>query len=441
VLVASGYAEELLSDLTTHTLYLRFREFVLSFDSNSRRAEIGLMFAVCVGAAGVGSSQPARSTDCPGPADLEASVRARANSETYLALGTWFEKQREPECAEQTFLAGLKLEPGSDRLAAMLVSLYVHESQFESASALSERIARAKPHDLEAQRIYLRTLVITGNNDLAIPLGRKLLAQAPQDEDLLNLNGLLESKAGDDANARIHLEAAVKANPFDFNARVNLGVLLAREKDAPGAKEHLEKAVELGADEPQVHFELAKALRSLGQTAEADRQLDIYKAKLKAESDESAAVLKATQAAEAEKAGDKEKAARLYREASSLEPSDAELAYRLAQVLAELGDTAAERAALEQAIGANPGLVQAQYDLGYLDFKAGDYSQAEQHFRRTVEAVPENARAWISLAATLGAESRIEEAKAAVANALRIEPNNAGALELSNKLDAARDPH
>jgi Flp pilus assembly protein TadD len=72
-------------------------------------------------------------------------------------------------------------------------------------------------------------------------LGRKLLALAPQDPDLLNLNGLLERKAGEYSQARTHLEQAVVLNPNDFNSRVNLGLVLVQLHEPAGATEQLEK--------------------------------------------------------------------------------------------------------------------------------------------------------------------------------------------------------
>jgi Flp pilus assembly protein TadD len=110
----------------------------------------------------------------------------------------------------------------------------------------------------------------------------------------------------------------------------------------------------------------------------------------------------------------------------------------LSVVLGELGDTAGQRAALEQSIKADPSSPLAQYDLGYMEFRAGDNAAAEQHFRAVVKAAPANAQAWLSLAATLATESRIPEAQQAVATALKIDPNNAGALDLSRKLAAAQ---
>ena len=341
---------------------------------------------------------------------------------------------------EQTLKQGLDANPDSDALTAALVSLY-YETNYAAATKLAEKIARQKPGDLEAQRIYLRTLVMIGDSDRAVPLGHKLLALAPHDADLLNLNGVLEKKAGDYQAARKHLEEAVALNPNDSDPRVNLGLVLVELHDPAGAKIQLEKALALGKDEPQVHFELAKVLRTLGETEAAQQQLALFQQKQKQESDRAFAVSKATQAAEAVKAGDNQKAAGLYRQACAAEPQNAKLAYELALVLDNLGDRAGERAALEQAIQANPHFVPAQYQLGYMDLQAGDNARAERQFRLTADEVPDNAQAWIGLAAALGAESRLAEAQAAVAHALDLQPDNAAARELSRKLAGAQDRH
>jgi Flp pilus assembly protein TadD len=355
-----------------------------------------------------------------------------------LDLASAYRKSQMFDQSAQVLADALKSDPRSDGLTSALVSLEVHQSHYAAAEKLAEEIARVKPDDIEAQRIYLRTLVLTGDNDAATPLGRKLLALAPQDADLLNLNGLLERKAGEYAEARTHLEQAVVLNPNDFNSRVNLGLVLVQLHELAGGTEQLERAVELGATEPQVRFELAKALRTLGKTEEAQQQLKLYQQALKDEADQSLAVLKATEAAQAQKDGDNQKAAGLYREACAAEPKDAGLAYRLSQVLGTLNDSAGQRAALQQAIQANPDFVLAHYDLGYMEFQGSENSAAEEQFRLVVKLAPGNAQAWISLAATLATESRIAEARDAVATALKLEPNNAGAISLSNKL--AQDP-
>ena len=87
-----------------------------------------------------------------------------------------------------------------------------------------------------------------------------------------------------------------------------------------------------------------------------------------------------------------------------------------------------------------PGFALAQNQLGYLASRDGDTAAAEEHFRLAVQAAPGYTQAWISLAATLGMESRFSEAQEALASALKIEPDNAEALQLRKDLTAAQEP-
>ena len=358
-----------------------------------------------------------------------------------LDLGAALKDMGQTDDAIHLYSEALKAYPNSDVLTGALVSLYDYVSQFEQGSQLAEKLAHEKPGDIEAQRIYLRTLTATGNIDVATTLARKLLALAPHDAEFLQKNGFLERKAGDFTAARKHLEEAIALDPKDYAPRMNLALTLVELKDAAGAKVQLEKAIELGDTDPQVHFELAKVLRTLGKTDEAQQQLKLYQQLLQEESDRYAAGLKAADAARAAKAGDNRKAADLYRGACALQPGDAGMAYHLALVLADLGDSQGEKSALEQAVKADQNLIHAQYLLGFLAFQAGDNPTAERQFRLTTDALPSNVQAWLSLASTLAKESRFPEAQDAVGHALKLEPENATALRLNGMLIAAQGQH
>jgi Flp pilus assembly protein TadD len=355
-----------------------------------------------------------------------------------LDLASAYRKADMFDDAARTLTEALKSYPESDELTGALVSLDMHLSHFEAAQSLAEKLAARKPKDIEAQRIYLQTVVSHGDSRVAAPLGRKLLAMAPHDADFLYLNGILERQAGDFAAARKHLEEAVALNPNFANSHYNLGVVLAALKDAAGAKEQFKRAIELGAMEPEVRFELAKVLRALGETAEAQEQLKLYKQRLKEESDQSLAILKSTEAEEAVKVGDNRKAAELFREASAALPQNPALAYRLALVLHALGDAAGERSALEQSIKADAEFALARYQLGYLDSREGGLAAAEEQFRAAVKSAPNFTQAWVALAATLALETRTQEANDALDRALALEPQNASALGLREKLASAQ---
>jgi Tfp pilus assembly protein PilF len=86
----------------------------------------------------------------------------------------------------------------------------------------------------------------------------------------------------------------------------------------------------------------------------------------------------------------------------------------------------------------NPNLAEAQNQLGYLRVRDGDPEQAEGFFRAAVRASPSYVAAWINLAATLASESKWQDAKEAVKQALAVDPNSTQARQLSQAL---ADPH
>lgn len=358
-----------------------------------------------------------------------------------LDLATAYGNTGEFDDAANTLNKGLKTYPNSVTLTSSLVSVYVKQVRLDEAERIAVQLARRNPQDIEAQRVYLQVLVFNAKNQTAMPLARKLLAQAPHDADFLYLNGVLERTAGELDAARKHLEQAATLNPNRYSTRFNLGCTLEQLHDDAGAKVQLQKAIELDPTEPQARFELAKVLRKLGENDAAQEQLALYQKQMNEQSDHSIAAQKSTQAAEEMRAGNKQKAAALYREAIAVLPDNAGLLYRLAAVLDDLKDMKAERTALEQAINVDPNFALAQYQLAYLDSQEGRFESAEQHLRRAIQTSPGYVQAWVALATTLARESRFSDAQHALDSALSISPNNTAALELRKKLSDRQEPH
>jgi len=412
--------------------------------------------------------------ECSGPPELEARIEAHRDADAYTVLGVWFDENHQTNCAVRAFRAGLdvpgsahlhyllgrslniagrvdeavevlteglKAYPDSGEAAKLLVTLYVKQGHFQEAIGVAEKYAGRNPQDMEMQRIYLRLLMVNQNYDAALPLGTKLLALLPHDPEFLKTTGKLERLAGEYPAARVHLEEAVALIPNDVEVHSLLGVVLEQLQETAAAGAQLEEAIELGSREPEVHFELAKVLRAQGKAEQAQRELDLFQQSQKAKSDRMEANLKAMQAEQAVKAGDNKRAAELYAEASAASPEDPKLAYQLSHLLDDLGDVAGERAALERAIKADTNFARAHYQLGFLEFQSGKYAAAEMEFRKAVEAAPGSFQSWDALATTLGLESRFQEAQEAVTTALKLKPDDAGAIELSKSLAAALSQH
>lgn len=341
--------------------------------------------------------------------------------------------------ASEVLTQYLQRLPSSLPATAALVTVLVRQVHYQEAVHVAEKATRLHPGNLEAQRLYLRVLVLNGDSAPARPLARKLLAAHPHDFDFLYLSGILENQAGQYEAASAHLQQAVTLDPNHYNARFNLGVALLALKKFPEAREQLAKAIELGGTEPEIRFKYATALREVGETELAKQQLDLYQKQLQANQRHALAASKTAQGDKELSTGDPQKAVADYREAIEANPDDAQIVYKLALALDRTGDTTAERTALEQAIKLDPGFALAQNQLGYLASRSGDSATAEEHFRLAVHAAPGYTQAWISLAATLAMESRLVEAQEALASALKLEPDNAEALQLRKDLNAAQE--
>jgi tetratricopeptide (TPR) repeat protein len=362
---------------------------------------------------------------------------AKLDDKLALDLGIAYGRAKMWDDAAEALKPALEKSPSNLALATALVTVYVRQTRYEEAAKLAESSARLHPDDLNSQALYLRVLVLNNDNKRAAPLAKKLLASAPHNFDLLYLSGVIDNAAGEYESARKHLQEAVQLDPKHYNSRYNLGLALMQLHDPQAAKEQFEKALELGAYEPEVRFNLASALRALGQADAAKEQLLLYQKELKAKKDRTLAALKSGQAANELASGDPQKAVALYREALDATPQDPVLAYKLAMAMDKAGDTESERTLLEQAVKLDPTLALAQNQLGYLASRNGDNASAEQYFKAALQAAPGFTDAWISLAATFAMESRLSDAKDALSIALKLDPSNAQAQQLSQDLGRA----
>ena len=255
---------------------------------------------------------------------------------------------------------------------------------------------------------------------------------------MLYLSGMVDRAVGKTQEAKAHLEESVALDPNFFNSRYNLGIVLVLLHEWKEAKENLEKAIALDTPVPEVHFELAKALRGLGETERANDETKIYQTLRKSDEAKLEAAAASAQGEKDLHDGKTQEAATRYREAIESDPGNAVYRFELSVALRQSGDTAGERAQLEEAIKLDPKLAAAQNELGYILAREGDANGAVDHFRLAVQAAPAWADAWINLAAELAVVSRFPEARDAVAKALSLEPDNAQARELNDQL--ARDP-
>ncbi len=342
------------------------------------------------------------------------------------------------ELASEVLLEGSKLSPDSLPLAGAEAVVLVKKRNFREAVKLAKYTLDHHPGDRQAELSYLRILVMTQHYPEARPLGLKLLAESPHDAEVLYLNGVEDREVGDYASSKAHLEEAVTLVPDFSYSRLHLGMTLVALHEWQEAKENLEKAIAWGNPEPKAHYELALALHGLGDKERSAQEIEKYRNTRQADEANLEAERFSVHGDIDLAAGDVNGAISDYRTATEKSPQNAGYRYQLALALHKAGDTDGALAALEEAVKLNPELAGAQRELGYLLSRSGDSVRSIEHFRMAVKAAPSWTEAWINLAAELGETGQFAEARIAVATALRLDPANAEARELSDQL--AHDP-
>lgn len=98
------------------------------------------------------------------------------------------------------------------------------------------------------------------------------LRSRPQDPSAHNLLAMRLLQAGRAAEARAHLEEALRLDASDAEARSNLGTVLQAEGRLPEAMTQLQQAVRLNPGDDRLRFNLGNVLQAGGRTDDAARE-------------------------------------------------------------------------------------------------------------------------------------------------------------------------
>ncbi len=346
--------------------------------------------------------------------------------------------------ARDALTEALKARPDSLPLSSALIVVLVKQVRFQDAINLAQHMADTNPTNQDAVVQLFRILVLTNHINAARPIGPKLLALRPHDPEVLYLNGIVLRAVGDYEGARKLLEQSVAGDPNSPNSHYELGMVDVFLKAWAPARQELEKAIAMGAKEPQAHYQLALALRGLGESDLARKEFSAYEQQKASDETDLEASMKASQADDELKNGKVPDAIGHYKEAIAAKPDNANYKYKLALALHQSGDVDGERAQLEQAVKLDPTLAGAQNELGYLLSRGGDSTDAIEHFRQAVHDAPGYVDAWINLSAEFAMAGQFAEARDAIGMALRLEPDNARAQKLNDRLShdaAAQQAH
>jgi len=389
------------------------------------------------------------------------------DSESSLDLALAYSRSGSFDSAAETLLRALRSNPKDARLILALASVYSQAHRYDDATELLRKATTVYPRDSALLLEYLRLLVLQGNFSSARALVDRLRKEQSQDFELLYLSGVIANGEQNYTLAVQQLQAAVQQNPQHYDALFNLGIALLRLGQPQAARDALLRAEAIDTLAADVHFQLAQALRQLGDSAAAQSELKLFQERQQATLQLALGQSKAGQAAQALRNGQTDQAIQLYRDAVAAQPQNASFHFDLAQALGSSSrpsDRAEQRSELEKSIVLRPGFAAAENQLGLLAAQNGENAnaeasfrnalrvrpsfaeaannlgtllgslsrdtEAESFFRSAVSAKPNFAQAWLNLAATLAAEGRLDEAKSAAQNMHRIDPANREAVHL-----------
>ncbi len=215
-------------------------------------------------------------------------------------------------------------------------------------------------------------------------------------------------------------EDALRVDPDNHVAHINLGVALGDEERYDEAAAHLERALALAPRSPLAPGILAEVRRAQGRPSAAAR---LFRRALRR--DPGSARWNAGLAGAQLDLEQPAKAVRSYRAALELDPSDARAIGNLGLALFHLGRTGEAVARYREALEARPDLASVRANLGIALLERGEDRAAVAELRRALEDGEDLPLVRAHLGRALLRSGRSEEGIAELERAARLDPEAA----------------
>jgi tetratricopeptide (TPR) repeat protein len=149
------------------------------------------------------------------------------------------------------------------------------EGRVQEALALWEELLEREPDDVDALLGSVRMLVALGRPEEADPAVRRLLALAPDQQEVQVQAGIARFQQGQDGEAEEHFLAAIAEGEGSNSCPYEgLGLVYLRQGRTPEAREQLETAIALAPDEEYKKYDaMARILMAEGDLDGAARML------------------------------------------------------------------------------------------------------------------------------------------------------------------------
>ena len=324
------------------------------------------------------------------------------NPDALVRLGFAWARSGRPGAALAQIRRALDLVPSEKRTAYMnmMAALYASESDYASSRKIYEKILETDGTNFQALMGMMNVSLMDGQGEQALTYLERAIDAAPENVDLPVERALASMMRGNLAEAAASLREATDANPKNLRAWSLLAAVTMQQADAEKdpkrrqallaeVKEQLIPAMERAATNPlDYHVQSTKAFYLMRQGEEKRRE--------------------ARDALEA---------------ATRANPNAAVMQDLLLNLDISLVDYSTAERHARDVLRQNRKAPLANYVMGSLAMRKGDYREAEVFLRRAVEAANAPAVAFNDLAEVLRRTSRLPEAEAVIREAIQKAPS------------------
>lgn len=347
----------------------------------------------------------------------------------HLALGEASEARRNDGEALSAYEQALSLEAANPIALRAAANLYLKADLHNKALPLLETLTRVAPQRPDAHSDLAAARAAAGDRPKAEAAFRRALAIDPNYFPALSGLGNLLARAGDNANAIPLLRKAVVANPKAYEGHFLLGSALNRLNEFAEAKAELEKAVTLGgSNEPQVHYQLARACGGLNLSDQRRLALAKFSELTKKEKDSTELLRQSArwidEARTQLQSNDLEGAAQRLELAREATPGDPTLLFRLAGLNFDLLRFDPAREYVQAAISISPANWLFHYLLGLIEKSANHLNEAKTSLELAAKLNSQDAGVFNALGEVVLEQGDKKAAIAFFEKATRLAPND-----------------
>lgn len=267
--------------------------------------------------------------------------------------------------------------------ASVLVDVAEKGADAGLARASSDQVDLGNPASETALRAIVEKLLKSGKAQQAQDLVAGLVAKHGDVASLRELNGVLLTELGRDADAKAEFQKALEIDPKYARAKIGEATLLARAGDSAGAIKLFDEAAQLNPTDIMPAYSAAQIALGAGDVAGARERLEaiVKRDPGHAGARNDLAWLLAQQKQ------DLERALALAEEAHRLDPSP-EITDTLGYVLLQAGQTERAVQLLEKAVSRRPDSPSIRYHLALALDRQGDKQRAVEALRQALQAGP-----------------------------------------------------